>query len=111
MRRGELFDYELEGEAAARAAAERLALYLDDLREVLGSPAGLRVLRRWLDCAWTFSLTFGGNEREGLRLAALSDYGKERFYEIAEAAPEACAQVMLEGLRQNLSPKEKKHAG
>lgn len=78
---------------------QRTELYLDDLREVLAAPAGIRVLRHWLDACRVFGFLSAGGERT-VKNAALADYGHERLLEITAASPEAFMRILLAGLRE-----------
>lgn len=84
-----------------RSQEARLArledLYIDDLREVLATPAGRRVLFRWLDRANTFGFVSLGGEGT-IWAAAVSDYGRARVVELQEASPEGFIEIMRVGL-------------
>ena len=67
--------------------------YQDDLREMLASPCGARVLFHWLDAAGVFGLVSAGGENT-IRAAAISDFGKLRLLEIHRANPEGYIKIM-----------------
>ncbi len=75
---------------------ERFMLYLEDLRQVLETPAGLRVLRQWLDAAQAFSSIWVESNRIYAN-AALMDFARERMAEIALASPLGHVKVQLAG--------------
>lgn len=85
----------------ARDEEARMLSYLADLREVLrlGSGAGVRVLRHWLDGACA-------NERLSRTNAsvygatALYDYARDRMGDIALADPVSHVRMQLEGARR-----------
>ncbi len=86
-----------EEQAAIVAQAEverRAEIYMGDLARVLALPEGRRVLRRWLDMANVFGEISAGGELT-VKAAALSDYGKNRLYEIAAASPADYLKIML----------------
>ncbi|MDL2267198.1 hypothetical protein LJC46_04325 [Desulfovibrio sp. OttesenSCG-928-G15] len=79
-------------------ASLRHDLYLDDLRVVLSQPAGVRVLRHWLDATGAFSPLCGRDAEATVKAAAVADYGKFRMYEIVTASPEAFVHIMRAGV-------------
>lgn len=84
---------------------QRAEIYSDDLREVLSTPAGIRVLRHWLDCTCMFGSLSAATELQTIRNAALADYGHERMREITTASPEAFTSILLAGLREEAQQK------
>jgi hypothetical protein len=67
---------------------------LEDIKDILARPAGLRFFRRMFDDASIFSTTFTGNShtffREGARNLALM-----YFNDVCEASPERVAELMI----------------
>lgn len=82
----------------ADAEARNLA-YMEDLRHVLNTPQGIRVLRTWLDTANGFGVIFQTNANI-YRSAALHDYAQDRLGEIMAADPKRGLKVLLEGVRE-----------
>lgn len=77
----------------------RAKRYMDDLRAVLATPEGIRVLRVWLECAGLHSPVFCTNSNI-YRQAALRDYAQERFGEIIASDPKGGLKILLEGARE-----------
>lgn len=81
-----------ESEETERRRLEEL--YLDDLRTVLETPEGRRVLFHWLDTAGTYGkISFETMERD----VAVSNYGKDRVAEIFAASPYGLEYIMRSG--------------
>ena len=67
---------------------------LEDIKEILGRPSGIRFFRRFMDEGKVFQTTFTGNSQsfflEGHRNLAL-----KFFNDICEAAPSKVADIMI----------------
>lgn len=97
------------GKLDADEEARNLA-YMEDLREVLNTPAGVRVLRIWLDMAVAFGTVFQTNANI-YRAAALHDYAQDRLGEIMAANPRQGLKVLLEGARERKIAEAKSKEG
>lgn len=73
--------------------------YMEDLRKVLNTPEGIRVIRVWLDTANAFGVIFQTNANI-YRAAALHDYSQDRLGEIMAADPRQGLKVLLEGAKE-----------
>lgn len=78
--------------------ALRLERYLDALKQVLSTPAGLIVLRHWVDQSLGFASLFVNNSNI-YKNAALADYSRDRMQEIAMADPRAFTDFIYQGYR------------
>lgn len=70
--------------------------YNEDLRRILALPEGQRVLFHWLDASGLFGLISSSGE-ETIKAAAVSDFGKQRLFEINRADPEGFIKIMRVG--------------
>jgi len=83
----------------------RAIIYMDDLKEVLSTSAGVRVLRHWIN-ETQLSNKFCDSP-EIYRRAALADYGNSRMLEICAAEPSAAIRLMVVGLKDELREERK----
>lgn len=80
--------------AGAQTKAQRDA-DMDDVRKVMATPEGRRVVWRWLAAARVFGRCYTGSSetfyREGRR-----EYGLQLFSEVLEACPDLYSQAVHE---------------
>jgi hypothetical protein len=75
------------------------ALFLKDLRTVIRTPEGVRVIRAVLDRLGMFDPAFTGNSKTFYNLGR-REAAQEIFADVALADPRGAQQILLEGYRR-----------